>query len=117
MLWWLVLRTKGGQVGLVKRPATGVWASLHCFPEFESEERALSALPGSLNAAVTPLHAFKHVLTHLDLIIHPLLVDGVVPDNFQDAVWLSHPAQTNGIGLPKPVSQLLERAQPDQVAN
>ena len=113
LLWWLVVYSPDGRVWLVKRPPNGVWASLYGFPEFGSENAALSAMPRPNAGAVTSLPPFRHVLTHIDLVIHPLLVplneaaNGTQP--MQEAghgAWLTAP-ETETIGLPKPVSQLL----------
>jgi len=111
-LWWLVLRTQAGQVWLTKRPVSGVWASMYCFPEFESEVDARSALSSSISTHVTVLNAFKHVLTHLDLVIHPLLLDSFNPSLLEltdTGGWFAYPGHTADIGLPKPVSWLLEQ--------
>ena len=67
---WLWLRWRG-QVWLVQRPNTGVWAGLWSLPEFDSLEvleAAASLWPGASEA----LPSFTHALTHLDWRLHPL---------------------------------------------
>ena len=67
---WLWLRWRG-HVWLVRRPDTGVWASLWSLPEFDSTaalDKAASGWPGAFEA----LPSFTHVLTHLDWTLHPL---------------------------------------------
>ncbi len=66
---WLWLQWRG-EVWLVQRPATGVWAGLWSLPEFDSAttfEDTSRDWPGS--AQVLP--SFTHVLTHLDWTLHP----------------------------------------------
>ena len=68
---WLDLRWRR-QVWLVQRPATGVWSGLWSLPEFESVEAlhtAMADLPGSGEAEAP----FKHVLTHFDWLLRPVL--------------------------------------------
>jgi len=67
---WLWLRWRG-QVWLVQRPDTGVWAGLWGLPEFDSPalfDAAAMGWPGAAEA----LPSFTHVLTHLDWRLHPL---------------------------------------------
>ena len=67
---WLWLHWRG-QVWLVQRPDTGVWAGLWSLPEFDTRadaDAASSPWPGVAEA----LPSFTHVLTHLDWRLHPL---------------------------------------------
>jgi A/G-specific adenine glycosylase len=67
---WLWLQWRG-EVWLVQRPPTGVWAGLWSLPEFDSSaafEAAARDWPGTPQ----PLSSFTHVLTHLDWTLHPL---------------------------------------------
>ena len=66
---WLWLQWRG-EVWLVQRPPTGVWAGLWSLPEFDSAaafDHASRDWPGSAQA----LPSFIHVLTHLDWTLHP----------------------------------------------
>ena len=107
--WWLlVLRDGAGRVWLHKRPATGIWAGLHCLPVFEAREQLL-AHPAILAAPqVTELPAFLHVLTHRDLYLHPVLVPttGGVPVGSEGG-WFGA-EQWRPMGLPAPVRKFLE---------
>ncbi|MDQ2928571.1 MAG: A/G-specific adenine glycosylase [Pseudomonadota bacterium] len=67
---WLDLRWRG-QVWLVRRPATGVWAGLWSWPELDSTaafEVATLGWPGGGEA----IPAFTHVLTHFDWRLQPV---------------------------------------------
>ena len=107
--WWLlVLRDGAGRVWLHKRPATGIWAGLHCLPVFEAREQLL-AHPAILAAPqVTELPAFLHVLTHRDLYLHPVLASSTVGVPVgEDGGWFDA-GQWRQIGLPAPVRKFLE---------
>lgn len=116
--WWLVARRPDGAVWLGKRPDTGIWAELHCFPEFESLA-LLQAAPGLVGQGCgQPLVGapVKHVLTHRDLVLTPVVVD--VP---QDWVWSGassaggawvFPGRAAGVGVPTPVARWLAQWAP-----
>jgi len=110
-LWVLLARRDDGAVWLEKRPATGIWAGLHCLPVFDSAQGPDEALPPQV--AREPGEPFVHVLTHKDLHMHPVharvrgedsraLADR--PGRWVDAV------EWPGLGLPAPVRRLLEDA-------
>ena len=109
-LWLLQSVTAEGEVWLMQRPQTGVWAGLYCLPVFESFEAILAVLPAKYRTQLHEGVAFKHVLTHKDLHVHPVRL------NVQHAVKLG-PAMGDGkwvsaadwpaLGLPAPVRKLL----------
>ena len=103
-LWLLQAVRADGAVWLEKRPARGVWASLHCLPVFESREALSQSLP--VRAALEDGQPFVHVLTHKDLHLHPVQVrlDDVPP---REGRWCSR-AEWEALGLPAPVRRLLE---------
>jgi A/G-specific adenine glycosylase len=109
-LWLLQLQTQTGEVWLQQRPQTGVWAGLYCLPIFESFEALQSVLPAKLRAQLIDSPAFKHVLTHKDLHLHPVLltVSKTVKLEalMQAGRWVSA-ADWPVLGLPAPVRQLL----------
>jgi hypothetical protein len=56
-------------------PAPGVWAGLYCFPSFDSRAGAGTVPRGPfVRSRRQTLPAFKHVLTHKDLYLHPVLL-------------------------------------------
>ncbi|MDH5856321.1 A/G-specific adenine glycosylase [Lampropedia aestuarii] len=73
--YWLVI-VHGDQIVLDKRPDTGIWAQLYCFETFASEaelEAAWQQLSG--DSSQLQWHgSFKHVLTHKDLHLVPVVV-------------------------------------------
>jgi A/G-specific adenine glycosylase len=121
--WWLLLllsRDPQGEttVWLERRPARGIWAGLHCVPVFDSEARALAALPDSAVLQAHSLAAVAHALTHRELRLHPLLVDlgpGAGAPALASGRWVPM-GQLGGLGLPAPVRSLLERLSPSDGA-
>lgn len=129
VFWIVVWRA---QVLLVQRPAQGVWASLWTLPEqtvTEGSDASLGdplsvpqdvSLQPALPGQGQPMAPFKHVLTHLDWFIHPLVWRW--PEAHPEAPtapqlvgldlgerhrWLNrHDALA--LGLPVPVRRLIE---------
>ncbi|MBK6999775.1 MAG: A/G-specific adenine glycosylase [Rhodoferax sp.] len=110
-LWLLWMQSARGAVLLTQRPTPGVWAGLHCFPLFDSEAALMRALPTHWHGRLQRQPAFKHVLTHKDLHLHPLHV--TLPDA-DDALyreegrWLAA-HEWPQLGLPAPVRKLLQQ--------
>lgn len=106
-LWLLWLRGPQGSVWLYKRPTSGVWAGLYCMPMFDSEAALRGAIPAMLNECLQIQPAFRHVLTHRDLHLHPCILD-VVEDQrpWGDGRWFT-PVQWSVLGLPAPIRTLL----------
>ncbi|RYY82589.1 MAG: A/G-specific adenine glycosylase, partial [Comamonadaceae bacterium] len=106
-LWLLQARDAAGRTWLVKRPARGIWAGLYCLPVFDSHAALVDALPQRLRASARDGTPFVHVLTHKDLHLHPVLLDGdpaaAMPE---DGRWLA-PDAWQELGLPAPVRKLL----------
>ncbi|MDH4450494.1 MAG: A/G-specific adenine glycosylase [Rhodoferax sp.] len=111
-LWLLCVRRADGAVWLSKRPSPGVWAGLQCFPLFDSEEALRAALSPSLAQALRCMPVLPHVLTHKDLFLHPVCIDGdstttdAIPAALGEGAWFA-PAQWAVAGLPAPVRKLL----------
>ncbi|MCB1747799.1 MAG: A/G-specific adenine glycosylase [Gammaproteobacteria bacterium] len=110
---FLVLRDGQGRVLLEKRPASGVWGGLWCFPELaegkaiDDAVRALGHAPRGAPATLAPL---THGFTHFRLTIDPVVVE---VDNSTLEVreneglrWYSAGDSTR-IGLSAPVAKLL----------
>lgn len=123
--WWLLLqRDVQGRLWLQRRAAPGIWAGLYCPPVFE-DRAALEAVAASHAGRLLDLPGFLHVLTHRDLHLHPVLLDGVLPASPQGgneaptgagtgpaaaelpSGWFSQP-QWRDLGLPAPVRKLLD---------
>jgi A/G-specific adenine glycosylase len=101
-LWLLWLVNRQGQVWLHKRPARGIWSGLFSLPVFDTEAELLAACPQA--RAHEHLPAWKHVLTHRDLHLHPVRVQGGRPHC--EGQWVD-PADWPTLGLPAPIRSLL----------
>ena len=106
-VWMLWARTRMGAVWLQRRPTPGVWAGLYCMPCFDSREELLAQLRAAYRAKLHDGDAFKHVLTHKDLYLHPVQL--VVPQSFEagvDGRWFDA-SEWPRLGLPAPIRRLL----------
>jgi A/G-specific adenine glycosylase len=114
--WWLLLwrRPVDGAVslGLMRRPATGIWAGLYCPPVFESESDLRQAVARDWQDRLEWMPAVAHSLTHREMRLHPVLLDadGPVLADAEARDWRWVPADAlSSVGLPAPVRLLLER--------
>jgi A/G-specific adenine glycosylase len=106
-LWLLQAQDGQGAVWLEKRPTPGVWAGLYCLPVFESREQLAEALPSRARDQLQDGPAFRHVLTHKDLYLHPVAIE-VKTDSLRarEGSWFDS-GQWPALGLPAPVRKLL----------
>jgi A/G-specific adenine glycosylase len=105
--WWLLLaQTKAGEVLLEQRPDTGIWAGLYALPMFSSFAELQVSLPRPVRASLQEQGAFKHVLTHKDLHLHPVRLNLSSAQNLGYGQWLGA-NQWPVVGLPAPVRKLL----------
>ena len=107
-LWMLHARNAQGDVYLTRRPDSGIWAGLFCFPVFADEVQLRAALGEAAQSGLTAMPVFTHVLTHRDLHVHAFHV--ALPAATRLALpgqWVA--AQDwPGLGLPAPVRRLLQ---------
>lgn len=109
-LWLLHAVTCDGDVWLMQRPQTGVWAGLYCLPVFESFDALLAALPAKRHSQLHDGVVFKHVLTHKDLHLH--LVELTLSRAVKlgaamgEGQWVAE-ADWPSLGLPAPIRKLL----------
>jgi A/G-specific adenine glycosylase len=97
----LILVDELGRVLLEKRPPAGIWGGLWCLPEDLS-------LAGSRPTALPPV---EHRLSHVKMTIQPLLATAACASQVNcsgDRGWFDQ-AQQQELGLPKPVTNLLNR--------
>ena len=108
-LWLLQAQTAVGEVWLLQRPHTGVWAGLYCLPVFDSWEALQQSLPASKQAGLHAQAVVKHVLTHKDLYLHPVRL--VLPRRVSlgEGQWVAA-HDWPALGLPAPIRQLLQAA-------
>ena len=107
-----------GSVWLERRPAAGIWGGLYCMPVFESEDALKAFLPAELQERLQFLKPFKHVLTHKDLYLRPVIAGFEANQKMLAAVSsLSEPepvgawfaaSEWAALGLPAPVRKLLK---------
>ena len=121
---FLVLRDPSGAMLLERRPPSGIWGGLWCFPECDPAAD-VEAECGSRFAvrplAITALAPIAHGFTHFRLDVHPILVDvdgdvgtgrtGAVADPGERR-WYPPGAAAN-LGLAAPVKRLIERLATD----
>lgn len=100
------------QIWLQKRPQQGIWGGLHCLPVFTSEaalQQVVQQLPGKPSCVMHP--AIKHVLTHKDLLMHPVTVSvgraalDAINAHVLPGAWYT---QWAALGLPAPVRKWLD---------
>lgn len=109
-----ILATDAQQrVALIKRPGSGLWGGLWCFPEAANENQVtdrLTALGLSAQGSGQWLPAFRHSFTHFHLEIRPVRVRVTQQDVLCDQTdyRMVHPATPGNLGLATPVKQLLE---------
>ena len=106
-IWLLWALADDGAVWLSQRPTPGVWAGLYCLPLFD-DRQALQTVAEQLGAhALEDLPSFKHVLTHKDLYLHPVLLSLAGRQALPLAGQWVALAQRAQLGLPAPIKKLL----------
>ena len=100
---WLVLLHKG-RVLLERRPPTGIWGGLWCFPEANGARH-----PGFKIARTRELEPIEHGFSHFRLTIYPLLCEVSEAKSVAEApgrIWLDI-ADARRAAAPAPVKKLL----------
>ena len=106
-----------GSVWLERRPATGIWGGLYCLPVFETHDTLKAFLPEHLHKRMESLAPFKHVLTHKDLYLHPVMAGFSSADDMPHSGTGASPVSAGAwfaldawphLGLPAPVRKLLQ---------
>jgi len=110
----LILQTPQQEVFMQKRPPTGIWGGLWCFPQFATQaelddylqEQKLDSLSSNM------LAPFQHIFSHFRLHIQPLIIEvespliaGVMED--EQSLWYNINTEFEG-GLATPVQKLLD---------
>jgi A/G-specific adenine glycosylase len=112
----LIVEAPDGRVLLERRPPSGIWGGLWCFPQLEEEDAGAAAHAAERLALdpegvehVEDWAELTHVFTHFSLRIRPVRLRAhVLPDNVRDddQDWFD-PADTAALGLAAPVKRLL----------
>ncbi len=106
-IWLLCALADDGAVWLSRRPVPGVWAGLYCLPLFDDRQALQAVVAQPVQPELRDLPAFRHVLTHKDLHLHPVLL--CLPHRTTLALegqWVDA-AKLAQIGLPAPIKKLL----------
>lgn len=123
--WWLLALVHapeeggggGSKLWLQKRPQPGIWGGLHCLPVLHSEAAWRQLVQQLSDAAVgvqscTEHAPIKHVLTHKDLMLLPVVVRvadaAACTQTLVSALpggWQAHWAD---VGLPAPVRKWVD---------
>jgi len=112
---FLILQRPDGAVLLEKRPSPGIWGGLWCFPETAAPERTPATLEPLLPHGQQPLRALdsiQHSFSHYRLTILPFIMAIGQPTEVVaevDSVRWVRPGSDVALGLPAPVSQILDR--------
>jgi A/G-specific adenine glycosylase len=106
--WLLLVRTAAGDVWLTRRPAPGVWAGLYCLPVFSSAQTLEQVIPLARRHALVWDTPFLHVLTHKDLHLHVVRLEGADAGiDGTDGQWVAA-LDWPRLGLPAPVRTVLK---------
>ena len=107
-----------GSVWLERRPDQGIWGGLYCLPVFDGVESIQDCLPAGLKRRAAVLGPVKHVLTHKDLQLHPVVVQFSSTDRMPVRTAEAAAPETGGwfavnewpaLGLPAPIRKLLTK--------
>jgi A/G-specific adenine glycosylase len=110
----LILNNTQQQILMYKRPPTGIWGGLWCFPQFETNQQLMLWMDeNNINATlVEKFIAFSHVFSHFRLQIQPLIMQlesplkgSVMEDD--KILWYNPDTEFEG-GLAAPVKKLLQ---------
>lgn len=111
----LIIMNEKQNIFMQKRPPSGIWGSLWCFPQFDSIDLANDYLHRHYNESIENTesltditHTFSHFKLHIQaLIIHPKapINLGVMENN--ESLWYNINTEFNG-GLAAPVTKLLK---------
>ncbi|OZG71850.1 A/G-specific adenine glycosylase [Hahella sp. CCB-MM4] len=109
----LVLQDADGRFLMERRPATGIWGGLWCFPESEKDSDLDTALESwkphfPISKHFDLAEPFKHTFSHYHVILKPVLmnIDGTLPAIREEGLAWMHLEQ-NDLALPAPISQWL----------
>lgn len=112
---FIMVRDRQGEVWLEKRPSSGIWGGLWCFPQAGAEDDIEAWCLdhfGTEPDRVDPWPEFRHTFSHYHLDITPLLVElPSAPNAVMEAelkLWYNV-RQPPQIGLAAPVVGLLQQ--------
>ena len=110
---FMIARRPGGELFIERRPPTGIWGGLWCFPELASDadpnEWCVNRF-GTMPSAQHELAQIRHGFTHFELLIAPCILDvrtnsAQVADD--DASAWCHAHTPPDVGFAAPMKRLL----------
>ncbi|HIO97652.1 MAG TPA: adenine DNA glycosylase [Leucothrix sp.] len=112
----LILQQADNAVFMHKRPPVGIWGSLWCFPEYESDALANDWLMDNYAQSIQDakrLDVLSHTFSHFRLHIQPLIIAVETPIKVgvmekDESIWYNITTEFNG-GLAAPVQTLLNK--------
>ncbi len=110
----LIIQNENAEVMMLKRPPTGIWGGLWCFPQFETKADASEWYVNYANDGLDKAYKqaiLSHTFSHFKLHIQPLIITLKHPINSsvmenQETLWYNINTEFDG-GLAAPVSTLL----------
>ncbi|WP_020407871.1 A/G-specific adenine glycosylase [Hahella ganghwensis] len=109
----LVLQDRDGRFLMERRPASGIWGGLWCFPESEKDAALENTLSEwrqhySIKNDYELAEPFKHTFSHYHVILKPVLInlDSPPPSIGEDGITWMHLEQKD-LALPAPIAQWL----------
>jgi len=110
---FLIARNREGEFWLEKRPDSGIWGGLWCFPEVESTEAAINYCLdtwGIEPQEIDTQDSFRHTFSHYHLDITPVLANlPSMPSSVMEAstqLWYNV-REAPQVGLAAPVAKLI----------
>lgn len=100
------------RIFLEKRPPSGIWGGLWCFPELAVDQDSIDYCARNINLSVskiTELPCLNHGFTHFKLCIYPQLLRLVMPGPscaVSDRTWVTI-EEARQLAIPAPVKKLL----------
>jgi len=110
---FMLLMQHGETVWLDRRPPSGLWGGLYCFPQFSDEAALRDWLAQRQIQAdtLTELNGFRHTFSHFHLDIVPMWLPVSSFTSCMDegtGLWYNL-AQPPSVGLAAPVERLLQQ--------
>ena len=109
-----IIENSRGEILLERRPPSGIWGGLWCFPEFSVDQAIESSVIEKYGYKIKTkieYKSFKHTFTHFHLLIKPVHIKLKGQTNrVNDAklsTWLNLDADQQ-LGLPAPVVSILK---------
>ncbi len=109
-----IIENKKGEVLLERRPPSGIWGGLWCFPEFSPDESIASKIKRQYGFNIKQqieYKGFKHTFSHFHLMIKPvhISIEGQT-NKINDtgiSIWIN-PDTDSSLGFPAPVLSMLK---------